>query len=142
MGDDDDPGGIGKVWGPSSIAISLSSPSQGQSISCKTCLSQFVPIDFRYKHCPSCKAKSVKPKAHSAKRDNSTAFISFQETNPSKLQKDDKDEDFAFQFDSAFELDFEAFISLDRTSLLKLKSFFAKLEEESKGRFLTKRKKP
>ncbi|EFX64600.1 hypothetical protein DAPPUDRAFT_118022 [Daphnia pulex] len=106
--DDDDPGGDDSAWGPPSIAVSLSTPSQGQSI------------------------VSAKAKASAAKRDDSTAFISFQETNPSKLQKDDTDVDFAFQFDSAFELDFEAIVALDHTSQLsKFKSFFAKLEENA-----------
>jgi hypothetical protein len=47
MGDNDDPGEGVIAWGSLSIASSIPTPSQDHSISCKTCLSLFVPIDFR-----------------------------------------------------------------------------------------------
>ncbi len=73
---------------------------------------------------------AAKPTVSAAKRDNSVALVSFQETNPSKLQKEDTGDDFPFQSDSTFGLDFEAFVSLDHTTQLrKFKGFFAKLEE-------------
>ena len=66
------------------------------------------------------------------KRDHSVAFVCFQETNPSKLQKDEIGDDLPFQFSFAFELDFKAFLSLDHMmQLCKFKSFFAKLEEDA-----------
>jgi hypothetical protein len=128
--DDDDPGGDTSAWGPPSLAFSTSTPSQSQSISCKSCTLQFVPIDSRYKYCPDCKAKMPsRPKASATKRDSSAALFSLQDTNQSKQHKDDN---FPFQFDKAFEMDVDTFLALDSAvQTLKLKSFFAKLEEEA-----------
>ena len=55
-------------------------------------------------------------------------MLSLQDSNLTKLQKDDN---FPFQFDAAFETDVDSFLSLDSTVQIdKFKSFFAKLEEE------------
>jgi hypothetical protein len=128
MDDDDDPGGEISVWGHTSLAIN--NTSQAQSILCKTCKSLFVPIDSRYKHCPSCKNnKPSKAKQGATKRDSSAALLSLQDTNITKLQKDDN---FPFQFDAAFEMDVVSFLALDSTVQIdKFKSFFAKLEEDN-----------
>jgi hypothetical protein len=49
-----------------------------------------------------------------------------------KQQKDDKDDNFPFQFDKAFGMDVDLFLDLTSAEqTLKLKSFFAKLEEEA-----------
>lgn len=40
---------------------------------------------------------AAKPTVSATKRDNSVACVSFQETNPSKLQKEDTGDDFPFQ---------------------------------------------
>ena len=110
--DDDDPGGGGvSIWGHTSLAIS--NTSQSQLIHCKTCKSLFVPIDFRYKHCPSCKNnKASKVKEGATKRDSSAALLSLQDTNITKQLKDDN---FPFQFDAAFEMDVDSFLALDST---------------------------
>jgi hypothetical protein len=125
--DDDDPGGDASVWGHTSLAIS--SASKSQSVHCKTCKSLFIAIDFRYKHCNSCKNnKPPKAKQGATKRDSSAALLSLQDSNVTKQQKDDN---FPFQFDAAFEMDVVSFLSLDSTVQIdKFKSFFAKLEEE------------
>jgi hypothetical protein len=89
----------------------------------------FAPIDFRYKHCPSCKNnKPLKVKQGATKRDSSAALLSLQDSNLTKQQKYDN---FPFQFDAAFEMDVDSFLSLDSiVQIDKFKSFFAKLEEE------------
>ena len=72
---------------------------------------------------------SSRPKASATKRDSSTALFSLQETNQPKQHKDDN---FPFQFDKAFEMDVDSFLSLDLAAqTLKFKSFFAKLDEEA-----------
>ena len=128
--DDDDPGGESSAWGPPSLAFSNPTPSQSQSSSCKSCTLQFIPSDSRYKYCTDCRAKmSSRPKASATKRDSSTALFSLQETNQPKQHKDDN---FPFQFDKAFEMDVDSFLSLDLAAqTLKFKSFFAKLDEEA-----------
>ncbi len=128
MGDDDDPGGDTSAWGPTSLAFSSTAPSQSQSIFCKSCTLQFIPSDSRFKYCTDCRAKlSSKPKA--SKRDSATALFSLQETNHPKQQKDDN---FPFLFDKAFEMDVDSFLALDSAAqTIKFKSFFAKLEEEA-----------
>jgi hypothetical protein len=74
----------------------------------------------------------LKPKAAGTKRDSSAAQFSLQETNLSKQQKDDKDDNFPFLFDKAFGMDVDSFLDLDPAEqTLKLKSLFAKLEEET-----------
>jgi hypothetical protein len=127
MGDDDDPGGGDvSVWGHTSLAIS--NTSQSKSIHCKTCKSLFVPIDFRNKHCFRCKNNKPSKVKQQTKRDSSAALLSLKDTNITKQQKDDN---FPFQFDVAFEMYVVAFLSLDSTVQIdKFKSFFAKLEEE------------
>ncbi|EFX65635.1 hypothetical protein DAPPUDRAFT_117110 [Daphnia pulex] len=136
MGDDDDPGGDASVWGHTSLALSITTPSQSQTTSCKSCNLPFAPIDSRYKYCVDCKAAMLlsRPKAAATKRDSSAAQFSLQETNLSKQQKDDKDDNFPFLFDKAFGMDVDSFLDLTSAEqTLKLKSFFAKLEEEAVG---------
>jgi hypothetical protein len=88
----------------------------------------FVPIDFRNKHCFRCKNNKPSKVKQQTKRDSSAALLSLKDTNITKQQKDDN---FPFQFDAAFEMYVVAFLSLDSTVQIdKFKSFFAKLEEE------------
>jgi hypothetical protein len=76
----------------------------------------------------------LRPKAAGTKRDSSAAQFSLQETNLSKQQKDDKDDHFPFLFDKVFGMDVDSFLDLDSAEqTLKLKSLFAKLEEEAVG---------
>jgi hypothetical protein len=73
-----------------------------------------------------------KMKTSGTKRDSSAAQFSLQESNLSKQQKDDNDDNFPFQFDKAFGMDVDSFLDLTSAEqTLKLKSFFAKLEEEA-----------
>ncbi len=75
-------------WGPTSLALSNTTPSQSQSTSCKCCTLPFVPIDSRYKYCVDCKATmSSRPKAFATKRDSSEALFSLQNTNGSSLAR-------------------------------------------------------
>ncbi len=93
MGDDDDPGGDASVWGPTSLALNNTTPSQSQSTTCKSCTLPFVPIDSRYKYCVDCKATMLsRPKVSATKRDSSAALYYLQDTNLPKQQKDDKDD--------------------------------------------------
>jgi hypothetical protein len=112
MGDDDDPGGDASVWGHTSLSLSITTPSQSHTTSCKSCTLPFAPIDSRYKYCVDCKAATFlsRPKAAATKRDSSAAQFSLQETNLSKQQKDDKDDNFPFLFDKAFGMDVDSFL--------------------------------
>ncbi len=69
------------------------------------------------------------PKASATKRDSSAALFYLQDTH---LLKQHKDENFPFQFDKAFEMDVDSFLTLQSAvKTLKFKSFFTKLKEEA-----------
>jgi hypothetical protein len=100
MGNEDDPGEDSSARGPTSLAFSNTTPSQSQSISCKSCTLQFIPSNSRYKYCTDWRAKiSSRPKASATKRDSSTALFSLKDTYLSKQHKDDN---FPFQFNKDF----------------------------------------